>query len=520
LFVNWAVLTLHASCLMELNADLVRFVLGLKLKALRQQRGLTLQDVASRAGLSVSYLSEIEKGKKFPKPDKLIDLASVFSVSYEELISPRLDERLDPLAVVFSSAFVQEFPFELFGLTPEDLFQLFTDQPTKAGALVRTFLEIGKMYDVQVEHFLFAALRSYQQLHNNYFPELEEAARAFRTEYDLPAGEPIPPERLRRILEEDYGYRIDTETLPQHPVLHGFRSVFAEGPQPVLFVNGRLLPAQQAFIMARELGYRFLDLKERAITSSWLRVESFDQVLNNFRASYFAGALLLDEATLCADLRTFLSYPHWDGAVLRAFLKRYGATPEMLGYRLTELLPQHFGLRELFFLRLFHRPGTDRFRLTKVFNLSRVPVPHGIGLGEHYCRRWVAIQLLRRLAAQTPPPDPGGDPLVAAARMHFMNEDATFFTIALARPLVLTPEQNACVAIGFLLDAHCREQVHFAQDPALPDLEVNLTCERCPLADCAERAAEPEVYRAQEAQREREAALEALLEAVRNGRLP
>ncbi|WP_054686167.1 hypothetical protein [Rhodothermus marinus] len=85
---------------------------------------------------------------------------------------------------------------------------------------------------------------------------------------------------------------------------------------------------------------------------------------------------------------------------------------------------------------------------------------------------------------------------------------------------MLTPEQNACVAIGFLLDAHCREQVHFAQDPTLPDLEVNLTCERCPLDDCAERAAEPEVYRAQEAQREREAALEALLEAVSRGQLP
>lgn len=503
---------------MELNADLLRFVLGLKLKALRQQRGLTLQDVASQAGLSISYLSEIEKGKKFPKPDKLIELATVLSVSYEELISPRLDERLDPLAAVFSSAFVQEFPFELFGLTPEDLFQLFTDQPTKAGALVRTFLEIGKMYDVQVEHFLFAALRSYQQLHTNYFPELEEAARSFRAQYDLPAGEPIAPERLRQILETTYGYRIDTETLPRHPVLHSFRSVFADGPQPVLFVNGRLLPAQQAFILARELGYRFLNLKERAITSSWLRVESFDQVLNNFRASYFAGALLLDEAMLCADLRTLLTYAHWDASAVRALLKRYGATPEMLCYRFTELIPKHFGLRELFFLRLFHRPGTDRFQLTKVFNLSCVPVPHGIGLGEHYCRRWPALQLMRQLAQA--PSDPSGDPLIAAARMHFINENVTFFTVALARPLVLTPEQNACVAIGFLLDERCREQVRFAQDPALPDLAVNLTCERCPLTDCAERAAEPEVYWAQEAQREREAALEALLETVRNGQMP
>lgn len=69
MFVNGAVQPSHTVCHMELNADLVRFVLGLKLKALRQQRGLTLQDVASRAGLSVSYLSEIEKGKKnFPNP--------------------------------------------------------------------------------------------------------------------------------------------------------------------------------------------------------------------------------------------------------------------------------------------------------------------------------------------------------------------------------------------------------------------------------------------------------------------
>src|SRR5437588_174328 len=241
----------------ELSGEHLRFVLGLKLKSLRQEQGAPLKAVAARSGLSISYLSEIEKGKKYPTPEKLIRLARALDISFDALVSQQVAEDLDPVKAVFASGFLSEFPFDLFGIAPEDLFHLVTQDPNKAGALLRTVLEIGRIYDVHVEHF----------------------------------------------------------------------------------------------VLAREVGYRHLGLAERAVTSTWIKVESFEQVLNNFKASYFAGALLIDAESLRESLQTLFGKPRWDGAALLACMRRYDATPETFFHRLTQLVPQFFGLREIFFLR-------------------------------------------------------------------------------------------------------------------------------------------------------------------------
>src|SRR5690606_5249438 len=125
--------------------------LGLKLKTLRQARGLSLKELSERSGLSVSYLSEIENGRKYPKPHKLLDLARVLDVPFDELVSLQVSEELGALKAAFSSDFLRGFPFGLFGVEPEALFGLFSDEPQKAGALLRTFLEVGRSYDLQVE---------------------------------------------------------------------------------------------------------------------------------------------------------------------------------------------------------------------------------------------------------------------------------------------------------------------------------------------------------------------------------
>jgi hypothetical protein len=36
-----------------------------------------------------------------------------------------------------------------------------------------------------------------------------------------------------------------------------------------------------------------------------------------------------------------------------------------------------------------------------------------------------------------------------------------------------------------------RETIAWHDDPAINTVEVNTTCERCPITDCQERAAEP-----------------------------
>lgn len=496
---------------MATTADHLRFILGLKLKHERLDRGLSLKQVAEEAGLSISYLSEIEKGRKYPKTDKVLDLARALDVPFDDLISLRVGPTLDPLKQLFSSPLIQEFPFEMFGLEQQDVFGLITEEPQKAGALMQTFLEIGQMYNVTVEHFLFAALRSYQQLHSNYFEDLEAAATAFRKARDW-SGTPTSVQTLRQYLIDAYDYQIDMDALAADPDLASFRSVYRTNGRPVLYVNSQLLPAQQAFVFAREIGFQALGLQERPTTSSQIRAESFDQVLNNFKASYFAGALLIDQETFVADVADLFAAKTWQPDRLSALVDRHQATPEMIFYRLTELLPERFALEDIFFMRFFNESHTDYTVMNKALNLSPVPIPYGLGMDEHHCRRWPGLQLLRDLRAyrlngmETPPPE------ARAQRSHFMEQNADYFVLSMARPLSLTPDTHSCVSIGLRVDATFKKTVRFWNDPALQDREVNLTCERCPLPPeaCTERAAPPTLHREREAQARKEAALNRL----------
>ncbi len=488
------------------TSDNPRLILGLKLRDLRQGRRLTLADLAERAALSISYLSEVERGRKYPKPEILQRLGRALEVPFDDLVSLQVSGELSPLKAALESPLLSGFPFELFGIEPHDLVSLAGEDPARFAAFLHTFVEVGRSYDLRVEEFLLAALRSYQQLHRNYFADLEEAAIAFRRRHLARAAAPQRPEELAALLAKLYGYEIDTATLAGEPDLASFRSAFRAGRRPRLFLNSRLRPPQRAFVLARELGYRHLGLSERAVSSSWLKVESWDQVLNHFKASYFAGALLLDREELLADLAQFFARRRWDGTALLAIMERTATTPETFFTRLTQLLPEFLGLEEIFFLRFTVPVDSERHRLTKFLNLSRVPVPHDVGLNEHYCRRWPAVRLLGAAGAAE-------GPVVVAQRSHFLDEDAEFFVVAMARPLALAEERNSSVTLGFRLDEAFRRQARFWDDPAVPRVEVNLTCERCGLAPeaCAERAAEPAIHRQRELVARREAALTALL---------
>ena len=61
-------------------------MLGERLRLFRERRGLTLQEVADRSGLSRSYISEIENGKKQPSIKALEALTAALNVSLDALM--------------------------------------------------------------------------------------------------------------------------------------------------------------------------------------------------------------------------------------------------------------------------------------------------------------------------------------------------------------------------------------------------------------------------------------------------
>jgi transcriptional regulator with XRE-family HTH domain len=498
---------------MELRPESLRYILGLKLRLHRIKKGWGLKEMARATGLSVSYLSEIEKGRKYPKPDKMIDLARGLGLTYEELVSPKVQRDLDPVLEFFASPLLQEFPFHLFGMEPEQLVALVSEVPSKAGALLRTFLEIGRAYDFRVEHFLFSALRSYQRLEGNFFPQIEAAAQGFLEEYGWQGQRTLEEAALRKLLEEEHGYRVDLTTLAEHPDLSDLRSVFVDDDPPRLLLNGGLSPSQRAFALGRELGYRRLGYgpSQRSPTSGYLRVGSFEEVIHDFEAAYFSGAILLQRQLLVPDLEAFFARERWSGDAFTAFLERYATTPETFFYRLTQLLPRDFGFETLFFLRFHDQP----VELTKILNMTALPIPLGAEPGEHYCRRWPGLRRLRQLARGQDGEGIHG----AAERSHFVTEGEAeeYLVLTLARPLSLTAGRNTSVSVGFRLDEKVRNQVRFWDDPAIPRPEVHFTCERCPLRDCRERAAPASILESEEGRARRQRALEELLERMRAG---
>ena len=70
----------------------------------------------------------------------------------------------------------------LLGLTPRHVIELITRSPREVGAFLHTLAEIARSYDMHVEHFFHAMLRSYQATHDNYFEEIEAAATRLREE--------------------------------------------------------------------------------------------------------------------------------------------------------------------------------------------------------------------------------------------------------------------------------------------------------------------------------------------------
>ena len=138
---------------MMTDNDSVRLIFGLKVKALRQEKGLSYQQLAEKTGMSLSYLHDIETGKKFPKADKILALAKSLSVDYDYLVSLRANKKLQPIIDLINSDFINAVPWEHFGLTPAALLDLFSNTPDKVTAFISTLLKIFRSYQLSKESF-------------------------------------------------------------------------------------------------------------------------------------------------------------------------------------------------------------------------------------------------------------------------------------------------------------------------------------------------------------------------------
>jgi transcriptional regulator with XRE-family HTH domain len=71
-----------------------------RLKRLRQLKGVTLEQVAERSGLTKSYLSKVERGVSVPSIGTALKLADAFEVSVGDLFGPGAGDDAKDFVVV------------------------------------------------------------------------------------------------------------------------------------------------------------------------------------------------------------------------------------------------------------------------------------------------------------------------------------------------------------------------------------------------------------------------------------
>ena len=92
----------------ERDAAMIDPRIGKRIKQSRERLGLTQEQFAEKAGFTANYISTLERGKSFPRCDKLIILLNTLEVSADEIFCDvvihthqykenRLSEQLDDL---------------------------------------------------------------------------------------------------------------------------------------------------------------------------------------------------------------------------------------------------------------------------------------------------------------------------------------------------------------------------------------------------------------------------------------
>ena len=465
-----------------MEEDYIKLIFGLKLKQIRTDKKLSLFGLSKLSGLSKSYLNEIENGKKYPKPDKIAILSEKLDVPYDQMVSLKLDKNLAPIGDILQSKILKEIPLELFGIKESKLIDIVANAPAKVNAFISTIIEIAQHYNFSKESFYLASVRSFQEANNNYFEDLEQSVLKFAKAYQIDLNEIITSKDLEDILIEEFGYTIEKEELSKYEDLGSLRSVFVPKTKTLLLTN-EIDEAQRTFIYAKELAYNFLEIKERLYTFPWIKFDTFDQVLNNFYASYFAGALIISNEKLKKQLSTVFEKETFDTSLFLKAIEAFNASPESFYQRLTNILPKSFNIQNLFFLRFTHKANSNKFYLKKELHLSHQHSPHANENNEHYCRRWVSLKMLEDISKSKK------EHVFDMQISNYQDDGTKYLVLSSATKDPFKENQYRSISVGLLINKQLQRKLKFLADPKIITQNVGVTCQRCTIKDCKVRQA-------------------------------
>lgn len=358
--------------------------MGVRLRRLREERGLTQVALARALDISASYLNQIEQNQRPLTVPVLLKINAVFGVDVQRF-SDDDEARLiaglrDVLADMPAGAAAD-------AVSLAEIRELAASMPAVARALLalhRGRREAHERLEALSAHYgderggaagaahappmAYEEVRDFFFARHNHIAELDDAAERLAGQWRLAPG--APEAGLRQRLERAHGVRVSlpAEGLPgngQDGAGEAMQRSF-DAAARVLYLSPALRPAQRAFQMATQLA--FLEVPQelqRIVEAAQLSGDAARALARIGLANYFAGALLLPYAPFLQSAEAL----HYD---IERLEQRWGVGFETVCHRLSTL--QRPGARGVpfFFIRVDRAGNISKRQSATHFHFSKI----------------------------------------------------------------------------------------------------------------------------------------------------
>ncbi len=348
--------------------------MGVRLRRLREERGMNQLTLAQALGLSPSYLNQLEQNQRPLTVAVLLKLNAAFGLDVQ-LISEDEEARLiSGLRAALADAAGPDT------VSLAEIRELAADMPAVARTLIRLqnrhreALErletlAGSLGDDRGDHWgelpglqrlPYEEIRDFFTSHNNHIAELDEAAERLALALQLVPGQ--VGESLASRLEQRHGVRLVQAPTDAEIGMQRHYDPVAK----VLQLSPQLEPGQAAFQMATQLAFlEMQDLLERLPTKAGVSDGPAHALARIGLANYFAGALLLPYSAFLQAAETL----RYDIDLLG---QRFGVGFETICHRLSTLQrPTARGV-PFFFIRVDRAGNISKRQSATNFHFSRV----------------------------------------------------------------------------------------------------------------------------------------------------
>lgn len=347
-------------------------VIGRRIRQLRSDRGLTLDDLGSAIGRAASQVSVIENGKRELKLGEVQRLARVLGVSIDDLLSSEAPSKRAALEIALERA--QRGP--LYASLPLPALPV---RKSLSDEAIETIL--GLHDELQRLHRERAAtpeearranteLRRAMRKRNNYFAELESTAKELLDAVGHGGG-PLS-QRVASDLASHLGFSL--HYVPDLPT--STRSVTDLKNGRIYLPVGQVAGSDPRSTLLQALASHVLGVAQPKDYADFLR--------QRVETNYLAAALMVPEHSAIAFLESAKEKRELSVEDLRdAFAVSY----ETAAHRFTNLATEHLGI-PVHFLKV-HESGT----ISKAYENDNVVFPMdalGAVEGQLVCRNWSA----------------------------------------------------------------------------------------------------------------------------------